>query len=276
MVMQARSDTPTACPHGCIGGYVLDVVKDSVTMCRCEIRRIVARAMHEDVRAARPTVEHANWVQTHAKDLDRAVLTGAKADVLAVARCMHNALRVDHPGRFVVLTDRELVKMVTASWHAKDAEAESADEKIVRPDVLVLWLGSLRDGPRASSEIILDALKVRRESRHITWLAHDPVRRCWLHEQEAWIEVQDHLSVHYAQLEVPRVLGKPTPVKTTLVKEVAPMTPTSSPAPTTTRALVAKVKGTCVVCQAPIEKGDEFAWANAEKGRAHPACMPST
>lgn len=128
--------------------------------------------MHEDVRAAKPNIKHAEWVTGHAPDLTRAVLTGTKADVLAIARCVHNALRVDLVGRFQVWTDRELVKLVTASWHDRNAEAEPIDEKIVWPHVLAIWIGSLRDGPKASADIVLDALKVRREERHATWLAY--------------------------------------------------------------------------------------------------------
>lgn len=271
-------EAPT-CPHGCYGGYLLAVANDTVTMCRCEVKRVVRAAMHDDVRAAKPTIEHAEWVQTHAKDLDRAVLVGAKADVLAVARCVHNALRVDQPGRFVVMTDRELVKMVTAGWREKDAEAESADQKIVRPHVLVLWLGALRDGPKASPEMVLDTIKLRRERRHATWLAYDPGRRCWLRELEAWTDVQEHLDAQYVRLEVPRVLGvSSTPKELTTAKDTisSPTAATSTSSPKSKSILTAKVKGRCSVCGEVIERGSEFRWADTEKNRAHPACMPST
>ncbi|MCW5813372.1 MAG: hypothetical protein KIT84_20250 [Labilithrix sp.] len=238
------------------------------------MRRVVTAAMHEDVHTARPNMEHAAWVMANAKDLERAVLTGARADVLAVARCIHVGMAVDQPGRLVFLTDRELVKMVTAGWREKDAEAE-ADEKIVRPDVLILWLGSLKDGPKASPEILLDAIKVRREKRHATWLAHDPGRRCWIREQEAWTDVEEHLDVHYVQLEVPRILGKAMATANIATCTALSKTPLSSTTTPKSRALVAKVRGTCVVCGEPIEKGAEFRWADGDRNRAHLTCVPS-
>ncbi len=228
-------------------------------------------SMHEDVRSASPTLQHAEWVFQNAEALSgRVRLEGSKADVLACGRCAHVAMRIHQPGRFAVWTDRELVKMVTAAWGNRDPEADSVDDRIVWPHVLVIWLGALRDGPRASSEILLDAVKVRREARHVTWLAHDPGRRCWIREQEAWADVEEHLDMHFTRLEVPRLIA---PATETGPQKVATTTATSSPR---TKTLIAKVRGTCIVCSKAIEKDSEFRWADGARNRAHPSCMPST
>lgn len=277
MVTLAVEAAPAKCSLGCVDGYVIDAERNSVTTCKCEERRTLLAAMHEDVRAAKSTLAHAEWVLGHAKDLDRAVLEGAKADVLALARCVQVALKINEPGRLAVMTDRELVKLTTASWREKDPEADSVDERLVWPHIAVIWLGSLRQGPQSSPEMVLDVLRLRREKRHSTWLAYDPQRPCWIRGQEAWVEVEEHLEAHYPVLEVPRIIGaSSTPAKEIMssAKATPTIAATSTSSPTAkARTLVAKVAGVCTICREPIERGSDFTWADGQKNRAHLDCM---